>query len=94
MPFILRLTPKAAKTVKGVDEARKKKLKKCFDQLRQDPHHPGLHTKKYQVVRGPAGEGVFESYVENNTPGAWRVWWFHGPAKGEITIMRLDKHPD
>lgn len=20
---------------------------------------------------------VWDSYVENRTPGAWRIWWFH-----------------
>ena len=36
---------------------------------------------------------VWESYVEQDTPAAWRVWWYYGPAKGEITVVDLAPHP-
>ncbi len=36
---------------------------------------------------------LWESYVENKTPSAWRVWWIYGPADGQITIVTIGPHP-
>lgn len=55
--------------------------------------HPSLNTHKYGDFKGPLGEQVFEAYAENNTPGAWRIFWFFGPEQGEITIYAITKHP-
>ena len=37
---------------------------------------------------------VFESYLENNTPAAGRVFWVYGPGRGDITIIGLEPHPN
>ena len=57
------------------------------------PKYPSLHSHKYQSIRGPGGEDVWESYVENRTAGAWRIWWMYGPKANEITLIMLGKHP-
>jgi hypothetical protein len=44
-------------------------------------------------LSGPAGEKVFEAYVENRTAGAWRVFWYHGPERGMIRILNITPHP-
>lgn len=36
---------------------------------------------------------VFESYLENNTPGAGRIFWVYGPRRNSITVIRLEPHP-
>jgi hypothetical protein len=36
---------------------------------------------------------VFESYVQNRTPGAYRVFWCYGPEQGQITIVAITPHP-
>lgn len=41
--------------------------------------HPSLNTHKYDTLNGPNGEDVFESYAQNKTPGAYRVFWHYGP---------------
>ena len=31
--------------------------------------------------------------AENNTPAAYRIFWFYGPGKKEITIIAITPHP-
>lgn len=57
------------------------------------PGHPGLNSHKYHSLTGPRGEEVWESYVENNTPGAWRLWWVYGPGADTLTIVTVGPHP-
>ena len=38
-------------------------------------------------------EDVFEAYAENNTPGAYRIFWYYGPGKNQITILAITPHP-
>lgn len=33
-----------------------------------------------------------QSYVENNTPGAWRIFWEYGPGARQITVLAVSKH--
>lgn len=37
---------------------------------------------------------VWQSYLENRKPSAGRLYWVYGPAKGEITIIGLEPHPE
>jgi hypothetical protein len=37
-------------------------------------------------MHGENGEEVFEAYAENNTPGAYRIFWHYGLGKDVITI--------
>jgi hypothetical protein len=57
------------------------------------PKYPSLHSHKFQSIMGPSGEDVWESYVENRTAGAWRIWWMYGPRPDVITLIKLGKHP-
>jgi hypothetical protein len=36
---------------------------------------------------------VFETYAQNNTPGAYRVFWTYGPDKGNLYIINITPHP-
>ncbi|MGW7539452.1 hypothetical protein [Amycolatopsis sp. NPDC054798] len=72
-----------------------KKVRKALKRLEQaGPSYPGLNTHPMQSVPGPDGKTLFQSYVENRTPGAWRIWWIYGPGEDEITIITLGPHPD
>ena len=71
-----------------------KKVRKTLGQIEINPRHPGLNSHQYESLSGPAGEPIWESYVENQTPGAWRVWWWYGPDNGSITILTIGPHPD
>jgi len=78
----------------GGAAVKHRKVRKTLGQLQRDPRHPGLESHEYQSFTGPAGEKVWESYVENRTPRAWRVWWCYGPGRGRITVITIGPHPD
>ncbi len=55
--------------------------------------HPSLKTHKHDTLSGPNEEEVFEAYVENKTPAAFRVFWYYGPNQGAITVIAITPHP-
>jgi len=61
--------------------------------LQTNPRHPGLKTHEYTTLKGPNDEKVFEAYAENKTPAAFRIFWYYGPKKSEITIVAITSHP-
>ncbi|MCL2678924.1 MAG: hypothetical protein FWF18_01290 [Dehalococcoidia bacterium] len=70
-----------------------KAVKKAILLLSQNPRHPGLQTHEYSSLTGPGGEKIFEAYAEQNTPAAYRIFWFYGPEKGAITLVAIIPHP-
>lgn len=72
---------------------RLKAVRKALALLETNPRHPGLNTHKFSSLEGPGGEAVFEAYAENKTPAAWRVFWYYGPDKKQITILAITPHP-
>jgi hypothetical protein len=64
---------------------RLKAVIKALAFLESNPRHPSLKTHKYATKSAPNGEEVFEAYAENNTPGAYRIFWRYGPGKDVIT---------
>ena len=96
MKYKLKLTSEAKKSLTSLSKANPKKYKKVLKTLglmEINLHHPSLNTHKYDSVSGPNGEEVFEAYVENKTPAAFRVFWFYGPNRGELTILAITPHP-
>lgn len=55
--------------------------------------HPSLNTHEFSSLKGPEGEKVFESYVQNKTSGAYRIFWYYGPKKNELTVAAIVPHP-
>lgn len=72
---------------------RFKAVRKALAYLETNPRHPGLNTHKYSSINGPNGEEIFEAYAENKTPAAYRIFWYYGPNKKEITILAITPHP-
>lgn len=72
-----------------------KQVLKTLTLLADNPKHPGLNTHQYDSLEHPYNkkEKVWEAYVQNNTPGAYRLFWCYGPEKGEITIIAITPHP-
>lgn len=98
-PFHLLFTREAERVLddlraKKQYETKLKKVRKAL-RLLQDagPRHPGLHSHDYQSVPGPGGVALWESYVENKTPSAWRIWWIYGPDDAQLTIVAIGPHP-
>ena len=98
MPFDIKLTIFAASDYQHLEDnpalaKRFKAVRKTIGLLENNPRHPSLNTHKYQTKRGENGEDVFEAYAENNTPGAYRIFWHYGPEKNTITIIAITPHP-
>ena len=68
---------------------RLKKVRKVLAFLEEDPRHPGLRVHPFHSLQGPNGEAIFEAFVENQTAGAWRVWFWYGPERETITILMI-----
>jgi hypothetical protein len=95
MAFQLLFTDEASRQLLAleIDEKKLRKVRRCLGLLEIDPKHPGLNSHKYASIKAPEGRDLWESYVENRTPSAWRVFWFYGPSKNTITIVAITPHP-
>jgi mRNA-degrading endonuclease RelE of RelBE toxin-antitoxin system len=74
-------------------EKRYNAIKKSLRFLQDNPRHPGLQTHEYTSLKGPKGEKIFEAYAEQNTPAAYRIFFYYEPQKKEITIFAITPHP-
>ena len=74
-------------------EKQYKAVKKTLEFLSQNPRHPSLQTHQYYSLQGPRGEKIFEAYAEQDTPNAYRVFFYYGLGKGEMTIFAITSHP-
>ncbi len=71
-----------------------KQLGKAMRLLSNDPRYPGLQSHEIDALTARYGMKVWESYLENNTPAAGRIFWVYGPNQGDITIIGLEPHPN
>jgi len=80
-------------------ETSKNKLKqykavaKTLGLMQTNLRHPSWHTHKFDAIASPFGAEVFESYAQNKTPGAYRIFWCYGPARDELYIIAITPHP-
>jgi hypothetical protein len=77
------------------EEGLFKQVRKCVQLLKSNPKHPGLATHQYSGLPNPHNpkQKVFEAYVQQSTPAAYRVFWCYGPEKDQITIVAITPHP-
>ena len=100
MPFVLKFTTDAKARLHGLehdadkkDLVKFKRIRSCVGKLQLNPRHPGLNSHRFEELKGPGGEDVWESYVENKAPAAWRVFWHYGPGQACITVIAITPHP-
>ncbi len=98
MRFELFFTEHADGQMEELEAAKDKKValkavRKVLGFMEADLRHPSLHTHEYEDMTGPNGEKVFESYAQNRTPGAYRIFWHYGPGKRKLTILEICPHP-
>jgi hypothetical protein len=86
---------KAKKKKSSQREGLLKQVAKTIKHLGENPRHPGLVTHEYSDLENPYDkkQKVWEAYVQNNTPGAYRVFWCYGPRRGWVTIISITPHP-
>jgi hypothetical protein len=101
----IKFTPTADEQYAGLENTPSKaaifgQVRKALGYLEVDPHHPSLNTHEFTSLTGANGEKLFEAYAQNNTPGAYRIFWHYGPdeTKGKkrtpvITIVAITRHP-
>lgn len=71
-----------------------KKIGKALVLLANDPRYPGLNSHEISSLTARYGQKVWESYLENKTPAAGRIFWTYGPDQGDITIVAIEPHPN
>ena len=74
-------------------KVRYKAVKKTITLLAGNPRHPSLRSHQFYSPEGPNGEKVFESYAQQKTPAAYRIFWYYGPEKNSITVLTITFHP-
>jgi hypothetical protein len=101
----IKFTPTADEQLTALEDtpahaALLRQVRKALGYLEIDPHHPSLQRHEFLSLTGVHGEKVFEAYAQNNTPGAYRIFWHYGPdeSKGKkrtpvITIVAITGHP-
>lgn len=77
-----------------------KQLTKVFLLLSTNPKYNSLNTHEIDALSERYSRRlglkikVWQSYLENNTPAAGRIYWVYGSGKNEITIIGLEPHPE
>jgi hypothetical protein len=101
----IRFTPTADAQLSVLEDppasaAQLDQVRKAIGYLEIDPHPPSLQTHEFTSLSSQLGEKVFEAYAQNNTPGAYRIFWRCGPDEmaGKkripvITILAITRHP-
>jgi hypothetical protein len=78
-----------------------KQVRKTLGYLETNPQVKSLQTRKYESLTRRYGIPVFEAYVQQDTPAAYRVFWHYGPDEIDesgkripiITIVAITPHP-
>lgn len=60
-----------------LDAKKYNKVLKTLGLMATNLRHPSLKTHKYDTLSCPNQEEIFEAYVENKTPAAFRVFWYY-----------------
>lgn len=98
MSYFLSFTPSAKQSLKELKnsahlEKRFKAVSKALKYLAENPRHPGLQSRQYFSLSGPNGEKVFEAYAEQDTPAAYRIFFYYGTSRKEIVVFAITPHP-
>ena len=89
------LSTRAKSRMLDKDEERFfKKFLKALGFLSVNPRHNSLATHEISDLSRKHGMKIFQSYLENNTPSAGRLFWAYGPEKRDITILAVEPHPE
>ncbi len=107
MKHKLRFTPTADAQLTRIesDPALKgilKQVRKTLGYLEANLRAKSLQTHEFASLTKRYGKKVFEAYVQQNTPGAYRTFWHYGPDEvtqnGKripvFTIIAIIPHPE
>jgi len=79
-----------------------KQVRKTLRHLEANVRSKSMQTHEYQSLTRRYGIKVFEAYVQQNAPGAYRVFRHYGPDETSkdgrripiITVIAITPHPD
>ena|SRR5581483_10877587 len=96
--FKVILTERAQKQLDKLIEQNNikviKAVQKALKQMKKDLRHPSLETHRfYGYIGQKKGDEIFESYAENNTTSAHRLFCHYGPGRKIISIIATLSHP-
>ena len=80
---------KAAGTISKKELALYNKWGKAMRLLSKDPSYPSLHTHDIEPLTKRYGVKVWQSYLENNTSRAMRMYWVYGPDRQTAPISQM-----
>ena len=84
----------AAGTLTSQERKLFKQVTKALFLLERNPRHNSLQSHEILPLSKRAGYKVFQSYLENRTPAAGRIYWAYGPNEGDISIVGVEPHPE
>jgi hypothetical protein len=84
----------AANQLDGNEQKFFKKLIKTLNYLAQNPRHNSLNSHEIAELTQKYGLKIFQSYLENNTPAAGRLFWAYDPGQQDITVLAIEPHPE
>lgn len=70
-----------------------KAVQSALGKMENDLRYPGLNTHEHTEMSRRHGKKIFEAYAQNKTPGAWRIFFHHGPGQGVLAIVAITPHP-
>lgn len=96
--FKIRFTQEAEDQFLNLQQSKDKKIQykavgKALAYINVNLRNPSLNTHKFDEMESPFSGDVFESYAQNKTSGAYRIFWTYGPSKSEITVLAITPHP-
>lgn len=97
MQYLLCLSPSAKRDLRELKKSpalgkRYKAVVKALRFLESNPRHPGLNTHIHTGYSITFKCKIFEAYAENNTPGAYRIFWCYGEERNVIQVVAIVPH--
>lgn len=102
----LRFTPTAAGQLRQIENNSSfrgvlKQVRKTLGYLETDLRAKSLQTHKHEALSLRYKREVFEAYVQQNMPAAYRVFWRYGDDEKDsqgkrisvITVIAITPHP-
>jgi len=96
--FELIFTPQADEDLQEIENDPSKRdvlkaVRKTLGFMETNLRHPSLNTHEFISLKGPNGEKVFEAYVQQKTHAAYRIFWYYGPGRKQVTLVAITPHP-
>jgi hypothetical protein len=96
--FELVFTPQADSDLREIENNPSKEnilkaVRKTLGFIETNLRHPSLRAHEFTSLKRPNGEKVFEAYAQQKTPAAYRIFWYYGPDRKQITIVAIPPHP-